>query len=167
MSISWWLRIIITRWCYHEGTILEAVQVLLSWMIQKLQAANPPANCRWKLWTSKMHFLNVQKGPLRRLCLNAAKLIDFQCPEIIPLVQFLAFSRCVKCLSIKRLGCLFLEKETFQACFHLNLPRSPFQSVSHFISVAAAAINAYFQWQHKGFYITGACHIFFIFFNDN
>lgn len=132
MSISWWLRIIITRWCYHEGTILEAVQVLLSWMIQKLQAANPPANCRWKLWTSKMHFLNVQKGSLRRLCLNAAKLIDFQCPEIIPLVQFLAFSRCVKCPSIKKVRLPVLGERNISGLLPSKPPMVPISECQSF-----------------------------------
>jgi len=48
-----------------------------------------------------------------------------------------------------------LEKETFQACFHPEVSRPPIQSVSHFLSVAAA-INANLQLQHKGFYITWA-----------
>lgn len=108
MSISWWLRIIITRWCYHEGTILEAKQVLLSWMIQKSQAANPPADCTRKLCACEMPFSNVQKGQRRKFCLNTAKLICCQCSEIIPQIQDLAFSWCAKHLSIKKVRLPFL-----------------------------------------------------------
>lgn len=151
MSISSWLRVIITRWCYHEGTILEAKQVLLSWMIQKSQAANPPANCTWKLCTSEMPFSNVQKGQRRKFWLNAAKLIGCQCSEIIPQVQDLTFSWCVKHLPIKKVRLPFLGERNISGLL-------PYFSVSHFVSVAAAAaaINAYLQLQHKGFCITGA-----------
>lgn len=132
MSISSWLRIIITRWCYHEGRILEAKQVLLSWMIQKSQAANPPANCTWKLCASEMPFSNVQKGQRRKFCLNAAKLIGCQCSEIIPQVEDLAFSWCVKHLSIKKVRLPFLGERNISGLLPPKPPTAPISECQSF-----------------------------------
>lgn len=60
-------------------------------MIQKSQAASPPANYTQKLHASEIPFSNVQNRQRRKFCLNAAKLIGCQRSEIIPDVQDHAF----------------------------------------------------------------------------
>lgn len=132
MSITWWLRVIITRWCYHEGTILEAKQVLLSWMIQKPQAANPPANCTRKVCASEMTISNVQKGQRRKLFLNAAKLIGCQFSEIIPWVQDLTFSWCGKHLSIQKLRLSFPGERNITGLLTPEPPTDPISECQSF-----------------------------------
>lgn len=153
MSISWWLRIIITRWCYHEGTILEAKQVLLSWMIQKSQAANPPANWTRKLCTSEMPFLNVQKGQRRKFCLNAAKLIGCQHSEIIPQVQDLAFSWRVKYLPIKKVRLPFLGERNISGLLPPKPPMAPISERQSFCISGSSGNKCLLAITHEGFYL--------------
>lgn len=142
MSITWWLRIIITRWCYHEGTILEAKQVLLSWMIQKSRAANPPANCTQKLCASEMPFSDVQKRQRRKFFLNAAKLIGCQFSEIIPCVQDLAFSRRVKHLFVKKFRSSFLGERNISGLLALEPPTDPISECQSFY-ISGSSSNKY------------------------
>lgn len=79
---------------------------------------------------------------MRRFRLNVAKLIGCQCPEIIPLVKDLAFSRCVKHPFIKRVRLPFLEEGNISGLLLSKPPTAP-TSECHSFYISGSSSNKF------------------------